>query len=41
LVVSVVVGRHSGEPVQLLVDDFRQRTAGRLMNLMTSDENPA
>lgn len=41
LVVSVVVGKHSGEHVDLLVEDFHQRTAGRLMNLMTSDENPA
>jgi len=41
LVVSLVTGRHSGEHVQLLVEDFHGRTAGRLMNLMTSDENPA
>jgi IS1 family transposase len=41
LVVSVVMGKHSGEHVTLLVEDFRQRTGGRLMNLMTSDENPA
>jgi len=41
LVVSVVIGRHSAEHVELLVDDFRRRTEGRLMNLMTSDENPA
>jgi hypothetical protein len=41
LVVSVVIGRHSNEHVDLLVDDFRRRTEGRLMNLMTSDENPA
>ena len=41
LVVSVVVGKHSAEHVGLLVEDFRQRTEGRLMNLMTSDENPA
>jgi hypothetical protein len=41
LVVSVVVGKHSGEHVGLLVSDFHRRTAGRLMNLMTSDENPA
>jgi IS1 family transposase len=41
LVVSVVIGRHSGEHVQLLVDNFHRRTEGRLMNLMTSDENPA
>jgi hypothetical protein len=41
LVVSLVTGRHSGEHAQLLVEDFQRRTAGRLMNLMTSDENPA
>lgn len=41
LVVSVVVGKHSAEHVGLLVEDFRQRTESRLMNLMTSDENPA
>jgi IS1 family transposase len=41
LVVSAVVGRRSPELAQLLVEDFHQRTAGRLMNLMTSDENPA
>jgi hypothetical protein len=41
LVVSLVVGKHSAEHVGLLVEDFRQRTGGRLMNLMTSDENPA
>jgi IS1 family transposase len=41
LVVSVVIGRHSAEHVQLLVDNFHRRTEGRLMNLMTSDENPA
>jgi IS1 family transposase len=41
LVVSALVGRHSAEHVQLLVEDFHRRTAGRLMSLMTSDENPA
>jgi len=41
LVVSVVVGKQSGEHTQLLVEDFHTRTGGRLMNLMTSDENPA
>lgn len=41
LVVSALVGRHSAEHVGLLVEDFRRRTEGRLMNLMTSDENPA
>jgi len=41
LAVSALVGRHSAEHVQLLVEDFHRRTEGRLMNLMTSDENPA
>jgi hypothetical protein len=41
LVVSALVGRHSAEHVGLLVEDFHRRTQGRLMNLMTSDENPA
>jgi hypothetical protein len=41
LVVSVVPGRRSPEHTQLLVEDFYRRTEGRLMRLMTSDENPA
>ena len=41
LVVSAVVGKHAAEHVDTLVSDFRRRTGGRLMNLMTSDENPA
>ena len=41
LVVSALVGRHSAEHVDVLVEDFHRRTQGRLMNLMTSDENPA
>jgi len=41
LVVSVVVGPRIEEATQQLVEDFQQRTAGRLMNLMTSDENPS
>ena len=41
LVVSALVGKHSAGHVGLLVEDFRRRTEGRLMNLMTSDENPA
>jgi hypothetical protein len=41
LVVSALVGRHSAEHVDVLVEDFHRRTEGRLMNLMTSDENPA
>ncbi len=41
LVVSAWVGKHSAEHVDLLVEDFHRRTQGRLMALMTSDENPA
>jgi IS1 family transposase len=38
LVVSVVPGKRSPDNVRLLLEDFKQRTEGRLMNLMTSDE---
>ena len=41
LVVSLVTGRRTDGHAQLLVEDFHRRTHGRLMNLMTSDENPA
>jgi len=41
LIVSAVVGDRTEEQTQRLVKDFHQRTEGRLMNLMTSDENPA
>lgn len=41
LVVSVVPGKRTETHTQLLVDDFKKRTGGRLMNLMTSDEYPA
>jgi hypothetical protein len=41
LVVSVVPGRRGAEQTQALVEDFAARTGGQLMNLMTSDENPA
>jgi hypothetical protein len=41
LVVSLVVGRRTEELTFLWVSDFRERTQGRLMTLMTSDENPA
>ncbi len=41
LVVSVVPGKRTETHVQLLVQDFQERTGGRLMNLMTSDEYPA
>jgi IS1 family transposase len=41
LVVCVVPGKRSPEHTDLLVEEFRQRTGGRVMNLMTSDEYPA
>jgi IS1 family transposase len=41
LVVSVVPGKRTAENVRLLVNDFKRRTQGRLMNLMTTDEYPA
>jgi hypothetical protein len=37
----MVPGKRTEEKVQQLVDDFKKRTEGRLMNLMTSDEYPA
>jgi IS1 family transposase len=40
LVVSVVPGKRDATRTHELVRDFRKRTAGRLMNLMTSDEYP-
>jgi len=36
-----VPGRRTEEHTRLLVEDFHARTGGRIMNLMTSDENPA
>jgi IS1 family transposase len=41
LVVSALHGKRTPEHVELLVRDFFRRTEGRLMELMTSDENPA
>jgi IS1 family transposase len=41
LVVCVVPGKRSPEHTDLLVEEFRQRTGSRVMNLMTSDEYPA
>ena len=40
LVVSVVPGKRTEDKTHQLVQDFRERTGGRLMNLMTSDEYP-
>lgn len=41
LVVSVVVGKRTDDNARQLVYEFRERTDGRLINLMTSDEYPA
>lgn len=39
--VAVVPGARTLENAEALVEDFRRRTGGRLMNLMTSDDYPA
>jgi IS1 family transposase len=41
LVLSVVPGARTVENTEILVEDARRRTGGRLMNLMTSDDYPA
>ena len=41
LVVSAIPGARTVENTEALVADFRRRTEGRLMNLMTSDDYPA
>ena len=41
LVVSVVPGKRIKENIQALVKDFKQRTGGRMMNLITTDEYAA
>ena len=41
LVVSLVVGKRTAEAVTDVVRDFRRRTGGRVMRLITSDEYPA
>ena len=38
LVVSVIPGKRTAKNVKKLVQDFKKRTAGRIMNLITSDE---
>jgi IS1 family transposase len=38
LVVSVVPGKRTVENVEAVVQDFKRRTGGRMMNLITSDE---
>jgi IS1 family transposase len=40
LVISVVPGKRTEDKTQALVNDFKERTGGRIMNLMTSDEYP-
>lgn len=40
LVVSVVPGKRTSEHVRELVHDFKERTEGRIMNLITTDEYP-
>ncbi len=40
LVVSLVVGKRTADATHARVRDFRRRTGGRLMRLMTSDEYP-
>ena len=41
LVISVVPGERTAENVAAVVNDFKRRTGGRLMNLMTTDGYPA
>jgi hypothetical protein len=41
LVVSVVPGERTAEDVKALVEDFKQRTGGRQMSLITTDEYAA
>ncbi len=39
--VSVIPGKRTEEKAHQLVSDFKERTGGRIMNLLTSDEYPA
>jgi len=41
LIVSVVPGARTEENIAAVVQDFRRRTAGRLLNRMTTDGSPA
>src|SRR3954465_1382133 len=41
LVVSVVPGERTAESVVAVVEDFKRRTGGRLMDLITTDGYPA
>jgi len=38
LVMSVVAGKRTAKNIEKLVTDFKKRTGGRIMNLITSDE---
>jgi len=41
LIISVVPGERTAESVVAVVEDFRRRTGGRLMALITTDGYPA
>ncbi len=41
LVVSVISGKRIKENIQALGNDFKQRTGGRMINLITTDEYAA
>ncbi len=41
LVVSVVPGERTAENASSVVEDFKRRTAGRLMDLISTDGHPA
>jgi IS1 family transposase len=41
LIISVIPGERTAENVATVVEDFRRRTGGRLMNLITTDGYPA
>jgi len=41
LILSVVPGERTAENVMAVVEDFKRRTGGRLMNLITTDGDPA
>jgi hypothetical protein len=40
-VISVVVGERTAKSVVVVVEDFKRRTGGRLMDLITTDGYPA
>jgi len=41
LVISVVPGKRTAENCRKLIEEFRRRTQGRIMHLMTSDDYPS